>query len=1054
MDITRLALEKKRITTAVLAMALFGGFLAFNSLPRAEDPGFVIRTAPVVTSFPGASPERVENLVTDRLEKAIRELPEIESIESTSKTGLSLIFVNIQEKYTEMRPIWDALRRKVERETPGLPSGARKPIINDEFGDVYGIVLALTGDGFSYAELKEAAEATRDEFLRLQDVAKVEILGIQEERIFIEYENARLAELGIPPSRLSQILEAQNIVTPGGSVRLGPERIVVEPSGSFGSLEDVRRAIVQLPETEQVLYLEDLVDIRRGYIDPPVERVHTGSGARHYHAGTPSFPVQNPKTGALVLAVSMREGGRLTDLGDEVNELVRRFNEAYPIGLHLDPIVFQPNDVQEVVDSFVANLVQAIVVVMGAMLVFLGLRTGLIISTLIPMAMMTTLLVMQLTGIGLDQISLAALIIALGMLVDNGVVMAESIMVGMESGLDGREAALRSSRELRVPLLTASLTTSAAFLPIYLAESATGEYTASLFTVVSIALIASWLLALTMTPLLCSTYLRVDSRSTGGSFDSPVYQRYRRLLLSLLRRPFVSLIGAVAIFVTAMWAAGFVPALFFPASDRPSFEVEIELPPSTDIEYTRRVVQGLEGHLVDHYLVGEGRESGIIEWGSFIGRGAPRYYLSYGPEMENPAYAILLVSTTGLEARNEAIEGIRRYFQERHPAVLADVHPRRLGPPVKHPVQIRIIGGRGAGGLLEAVEAVKARLRQIPAARDVGDNWGLRTRKIVITVDQARARNAGATSKDVAVSLQTLFTGLDVTQYREGEKIIPVTMRSNEQGQLNISTLAAANIYVESTGKTVPLNQIASAEIVWEPSKILRRDSSRTVSVIADVASGTLPSAVIGEIVPWLEESSKSWPLGMRYELGGEDEAASKANASIAAKLPIAAGIIVLLLIIQFDSFRKPAIVLLTVPLGLVGVVIGLLAARSYFGFMTLLGVISLFGIVINNAIVLIDRIQIEIDENALTPPAAILVAAQTRLRPILLTTGTTILGLIPLYLGGGPMWEPMAIAIMSGLAFATVLTLGLVPVLYAVFYGVRFGDGTELPSGVPESAP
>ena len=1039
MDLTRLAIEKNRVTIALLAVALFGGLIAFNGLPRAEDPGFVIRTAQVITQFPGASPERVEDLVTHHLERAIREIPELESVESTSKTGVSIITVNIQEKYKEMRPIWDSLRRKVERETPQLPKGTLDPIVNDEFGDVFGIVMALTGDGFSYAELKQVADATRDRFLQLPDVAKVEILGVQEERIFIEYENARLAELGLAPTELSDILEAQNIVTPGGSIRLGPERIVIEPSGSFESLEDVRRAILQLRDSDEVLYLEDIVEIRRDYIDPPVERVHTGRGAVLYHGLEPTFPVDDPKTAALVIAVSMREGGRLTALGDQVEDLIRFFNEIYPIGLQLDPIIFQPDDVRQVIDSFVSNLVQAVVVVMAAMLVFLGLRTGLVISALIPMAMMTTLLVMQLTGIGLDQISLAALIIALGMLVDNGVVVAESIVVGMQSGESGKDAAIRSAKELRVPLLTASLTTSAAFLPIYLAESATGEYTASLFTVVTIALLASWILALTMTPMLCATLLRVPADETGPKRSGAFYRSYRAVLASLLRHRALTIAVVVLAFVASVWGARFVPALFFPPSDRPSLEVEIELPPGTDIEYTRHVVEGLEAHLVEHQLVGEERNEGILDWGSFIGRGGPRYYLSYGPEPQNPAYAIMLVSTTSHEARDAAIADIRDYLWTRHPEVLANVHPRRLGPPVSHPIQIRITeGGYGATTLFETVEEVKAHLRTLPTARNVGDDWGLRTKKILITVDQVRAHNVGATSQDVALSLQTLFTGLEVTQYREAEKVIPVTMRSNEEGRLSLDALSAANIYVQGTGQSVPLSQIASAEIVWEPSKVLRRNGSRSVSVLSDVAPGTLASEVTAEIVPWLEETSKHWPLGTTWELGGEDEASSKANASIGAKLPLGAGIILLLLVTQFNSFRKPLIVLLTVPLGLIGVVLGLLVARSYFGFMTFLGVISLFGIVINNAIVLLDRIQIEIDENGRTPAEAIPLAAEARLRPILLTTATTILGLVPLYLGGGPMWEPMAIAIIFGLAFSTILTLGVVPVLYAVFFRVR----------------
>jgi len=1037
-DITRAAIEKNRITVAILVIVLVGGWNAFNSLPRAEDPGFTIRTAQVITSFPGASPERVEDLITDRLEKAIRELPELESIESVSKTGISIITVNVQERYTEMRPIWDSLRRKVEREAASMPDGAESPTVNDEFGDVFGIVLALTGDGFSYAELKEIADEMRSELLRLEDTGKVEIFGTQEERIFIEFQNSRLTQLGVAPLELSNILEAQNIVTPGGSIRLGPERIVVEPSGNFESIEDVGTTIVPLPDSEEVLYLRDLVSVSRGYIDPPSSKVHTGSGAIRFHSRNLTFPGDEPRTAALALAISMREGGLLTELGKRVDAEVDRFNETYPIGIQIDKVVFQPYDVQEVVDGFTSNLLQAVAVVMGAMLLFLGARTGLVVSALIPTAMMATLFVMQLVGIGLDQISLAALIIALGMLVDNGVVMAESIMVQMEAGQSGKDAAIRSARELRIPLLTSSLTTSAAFLPIFLAESATGEYTAALFKVVTIALLASWLLALTMTPLLCSALLRVDVSSKGETFDGPFYRRYRGALLALLRRPIPTLTGVVFVFGLTLYGAGKVPALFFPPSDRPGFEVELTLPEGTDIEYTRKVVQKLEGFMVETLIVEEDRPEGIINWATFIGQGAPRYYLSYGPEPRNPAYAIMLVDSTSQEARDEAMSQIRHYLAENHPEVKPGVNPRQLGPPVSHPVQIRLTG-IDTEKLFGIVDDVKSRIREIPGAMNVGDDWGKRTKKILITVDQARARSAGATSQDVAISLQTIFSGLEVTQYREEEKVIPVTMRTEEEERLDLDRLETVSIYAQASGMPVALGQIATGEVVWEPSKILRRNSARSVSVVADVAEGTLASDVTNVLRPWLVEQSSGWPIGYRFEIAGEEEAASKANASIGAKLPIAGGIIVLLLVMQFNSLRRPLIILLTVPLGLTGVVVGLLLARSYFGFMTLLGVISLFGIVINNAIVLIDRIGIEIEENERTPAEAVLSAAQTRLRPILLTTATTILGLVPLWLGGGPMWEPMAIAIIFGLGFATVLTLGVVPCLYAVFFRVDF---------------
>ncbi len=1044
MDLTRAAIEKNRITAVVLAFVLLGGWSAFRTLPRAEDPGFIIRTAQVMTFFPGASPERVEQLVTDRLEKAILEIPEVESIDSISKTGVSVLIVNVEERHRVMRPIWDTLRRKIDREAPNLPDGVQPPVVNDEFGDVFGIVLALTGDGFSYAQLKDIADEMRSELLRLPDVAKVEIFGTQDQRVFVEYDGARLAELGMTPAQLAAVLQSQNIVTSGGSVRLDRERIVIEPSGNFESLGEIERTLVRIPATGEILYLRDLVRVERGYVDPPEDKVHTGTGARFFHGRPLVFPGEKPNTAALVLAVSMSEGGLLTELGAQVVEQVRRFNANYPHGIQIDPVIFQPEDVQEVIDGFTSSLMQAVGVVMLSMLVFLGLRTGLVVATLIPTAMMATLLVMQVLGIGLDQISLAALIIALGMLVDNGVVMAESILVQMSNGRPGKEAAIDSARELRIPLLTSSLTTSAAFLPIYLAESATGEYTAALFEVVTIALLASWLLSLTMTPTLCATFLRVAPNGSGGStetFTSPVYRRYRAVLVTLLRRPGVTMLGVALVFVGAMSAASRVPSLFFPTSDRPTFEIEIEMPAGTAIEYTRKAVQRLEGFMIRELQVGDERPEGVVNWASFIGKGAPRYYLSYGPEPPDPSYAIMLVRATSREAMDPVMARLREHLRELAPEANARVSPRRLGPPVSHPVQVRLIGSEPET-LFGIVDEVKARLREIPIARNVGDDWGMRTKKLIVDVDQSRARAAQITSEDVAVSLQTLFSGITLTQYREGDEVIPVTMRSVEEERLDLARLATVGIYSPAAGETVQLSQIADVRIVWEPSKILRRNADRAVSVVADVAEGALVADVNAELLPWLEERSQTWPIGYRFEIAGEDETSRKANASIGEKLPIAAGIIALLLVTQFNSIRRPLIILLTVPLGLIGVVVGLLLADSYFGFMTLLGVISLFGIVINNAIVLIDRIGIEI-ERGLPPPQAIVEAAQTRLRPILLTTATTILGLLPLWWGGGPMWEPMAIAIIFGLAFATLLTLGVVPVLYALLFGARIVDSS-----------
>ncbi|MCB9557768.1 MAG: efflux RND transporter permease subunit [Deltaproteobacteria bacterium] len=1039
MNITRAAIAKNRLTYVILVLLLVSGWRAFWSLPRQEDPGFTIRIAQVTTLFPGASPERVEKLVTDRLEKAILEIPELHFVSSVSKTGLSVITVNIQERYRNMRPIWDTLRRKIERESVHLPQGVLPPRVNDEFGDVFGIILGVTGDGYSYAQLKETADSMRDELLLLPDVAKVQIYGEQEERVFIEYRAARLAEVGLSPLQLSQMLRAQNILTPGGNVLVDDERITLEPSGSFTSVAQVGNTVITLPKSRAVVLLRDIAAVRRGYIDPPQSKTHTSFGTTLLRWKKYRFPHEKPATAALALGISMRDGGRLTELGKQVEDQIQRFNAAYPIGIQVEKAIFQPTDVQNVINDFTSSLAQAIGIVMLTMLLFLGLRTGLVVAALIPVAIVCSLLLMQIFGIGLNQISLAALIIALGMLVDNGVVMAEATMVEMAAGKDATAAAIASAGEMRTPLLTSSLTTAAAFLPIYLAQSTTGEYTAALFQVVTIALLCSWLLSITMTPLLCSSLLRVKPVDESQRFGTRFYRGYRRFLLFFLRRRLIAGLLIVGAFVAAMAAFRLVPAMFFPPSDRPTFEVVVKMRDSSDIHATRRVVEAIEAEISAKHQVAAGSDaSGVVRWVSFIGQGAPRYYLSANPEPPNPGFAQLLVTQTDRASMDQTIADLDAFCRSTLPQANVELKPRALGPPVRYPIEVRI-SGTDTDRIFRIVEQLKTELRQSPGVNQVSDNWGIRSKKLAVVIDQARAQRAGITNQDVAVSLQTHFSGLTVTEYREGEDVIPVTMRSTLADRRDLGKLDTVSVYSQATGRSVPLRQLAEIKLLWEPSKLLHRDRVRTVAVNATLRPGVLAAPLNKKVKTWLASQARAWPLSYRYAVAGEAEESEKANASINEQLPVAAFVIIILLIWQFNSLRRAAIILVTLPLGLIGVVIGLLAAQSYFGFMTFLGVISLFGIVINNAIVLIDRIDIEIRDLGREPAEAIMNAAQQRLRPILLTTATTIAGLLPLWFGGSPMFQPMAIAIIFGLGFATVLTLGAVPLFYSLAFRVSF---------------
>lgn len=1016
MNITALAIRNNRFTLLMLVLIVVAGLNTFNAMPRAYDPGFTVRTAQVVTYFPGASPQRVEQLVSSKIEEAAKELPELDYVTSESRTGVSIVQVNVKERYTEMRPIWDNLRRKVEDKAQELPDGVIGPFTNDEFGDVYGIVLTITGEGLAYSELKTIADDVKRELQRVTDVAKVTILGAQDERIFVEYENARLAELGISPYQLAQMLQARNIVISGGAFNLGEERIVLEPSGNYESVDDIGDTLISTPASPRLLLLRDIATIRRGYIDPPSTLIHS-TGQR-----------------ALAVAISMRDGGNNIALGERVTRHVDSFLARYPYGVEFDLASFSPREVDRKVRDFVVNLLQAVAVVTLVMLVTLGLRTGLVVAVLIPTTMLLSLMVMGLFHIGLDQISLAALIIALGMLVDNGIVISEDIMVRMQQGKSATTAAIESAAELRMPLLIASLTTAAAFLPIFLAESTVGEFTASLFKVVTITLLCSWVIALTVIPLLCVRFLKVAS--VTEDFSHPLYRLYRRALGTLLQYRVVTLVVTGLVLVVMLKAAALLPNIFFPPSDRSYFKIELELPTSFAIESTEAVVADIERFMAQQLLVSETRDAGLESWVAYIGDAGPRFILTHRPKPGSTNYALIIANATSTEAIPTAMEAVRRYADDHHPDLTLKARLIENGMPIDNPVEVRL-SGTDSDRLFAAVEELRAQMQRHTGLQNVSDDWGQRIKKLQIDVDQARAQRSGVTSQDIAISLQASLNGMELTEYREGDQSIPVLLRTTDSNRQTLDKVEALSVYSQSSGRSIPLSQVANVEMRWDLAKVFRRDGVRTVTLGAQLAGDANAAAVVADLEPWLAERARQWGDSVSYAYGGEQENSGRANRSIAAKMGIAGMIILILLAAQFNSVRKTAIVLSTIPLSLIGVIGGLLLARSYFGFMTLLGIVSLAGIVINNAIVLLERIQIEQNDGR-TPLEAIVAAAQQRARPILLTTATTVLGLIPLYLGGGAMWEPMAVAIMAGLVVSTVLTLGIVPVLYALLYRVN----------------
>jgi multidrug efflux pump subunit AcrB len=1020
-NLTAAAIDKNRVTLTIVLLVVIAGMFAFKSLPKAQDPGFIVRTAVITTQFPGASPERVELLVTDKIEKKVQEMPEIDSIISESRTGISVIYANFKESYKIMRPIFDDLRRKVDVVTADLPQGAQTPEVNDEFGDVFGSVYTLSGDGFSYAELKIVADELRDELLKEPDIAKVSIHGEQQEVIFVEYNNARLSELGLSPQQLSASLASVNILSSGGDIVSGRERITLEPSGNFESVDDLQRTVIQLPGGALV-YLEDIVDIYRGYKDPPksVSRIN----------GEPT----------LAIAVSMRAGGDILRLGERLDILMPELVSRYPWGIEIDKVWFQADLVENVVWTFSSSLGQAIVIVVLVMIAFLGLRTGLVVGSLIPTTVVASLFTMQVFDITVNQISLTALIIALGLLVDNAIVIVESILVRREKGVDAVTAAVDSGKELGAPLLISSLTTAAAFMPIAMAKSAVGEYTADIFYVVGIALLTSWMLAMTFVPMVTTVALRIPPARNNGvdPFGGRWYTFYRNLLSLSLRCQYRFLAVIILLFLIAILGMGVVRQEFIAPSEDPVFSAKLELPLGTSIETSQQIVSEVDKFIHETYFAPATGEPLIRNWLTFIGEGGPRIQLSLNPPNPNPANSFVIANAIEGKDVDDVIAGIENYVQQSHPDLAAQVKRLENGPPVDYPIIVRI-SGSDFDALYSIADEVIGFLYSLPEVSDARNSWGRQTKKLLVDVDQELARRSGVTSEDVAYSLKAGLTGIDLTQYREGDELIPVTLRTIAADRQDFSKLDGLTVYSQSTGNNVPLKQVANVELTFEPGIIERRDRDRTLSLNVQLRSGATAAEVVTVLVPWLEEAEKNWSAGHTFEIGGETEESGDANASIAAELPTAGMLILLLLVWQFNSLRKPAIILATIPLGLVGVTFGLLVANSSFGFFTILGLISLSGIIINNAIVLLDRIAIEIRDFGRTQADAVMIACQQRMRPILLTTATTVLGMTPLLWGGTAMFKPMAITIIFGLAFATALTLLVVPVLYSMFFRVSF---------------
>lgn len=1011
MNLAKWCIENNRTSIILFLIIALGGVMTFASIPKDEDPDFIIRTAVVITTFPGAAPQRVEELVTDKLEEQIREMSEVKVVESQSMTGVSILKVEFLDSIKNMTPVWQKLRNKVDDAGPSLPDEAGTPMVNDEFGDVFGILIAVSGEDYSYRELKDAADDMRDQLLKVDGVGKVERWGVQAERIYVDFTNSRMAAAGISPFALAQIINRQNSIQPSGSSQVGSERITIEPSGEFKGIEDIYSLAVRPPGQKSSIRLADVTDISRGFADPPSPMARFN--------GKPS----------IMLAVSMADGGNITELGDRVSKRLDELRTDMFVGLSAEPVVFQPDYVDAAITDFMINLLESFGFVVIIILLFAGLRTGLVAGALVPMAMLGCIGLMPYFDIGLQRISIASLIISLGILVDNGVVVSEAILVRLASGEDRLKAVTGAVSELWMPLLAASLTTIFAFLPIPLAEHPVGEFCQSLFVVVSLALACSWGLSMSMVPMLCFYVLK--PKLTVQTYSSRLYGVYRGFLLWCLRNRTVFVGGVLALCVVAMWAFQFVPKMFFPPNERAQFTIDFWQPYGTDITATNDRVAKLEKILLS--------DEHVVSVGTIVGHGGPRWYLPLNLEQQNDNLATFIVNTTDVPSVDGVIGRADAALRAEFPDADYSMNKLMNGPPTGAKLQIRI-SGPDIKTLYSLRDQVVDIVEAQPGAVRVWDDWGQWTKKMLVEVDQDKAREAGMSSFDVAVSLQTAMSGLPASNYREGDTVIPIVLRNDEGFRGHLDKLASLNVYSYETGESVPLSQVATTRLDWQPSDIRRRDQTRTMTVKADVADGYFAMEMLKQIRPAVAklQEGKDWPIGYTVEYGGEFEKSQESQAAINANMPLAMGLLVLVLVFQFNSVRRPLIILLTLPPMMVGISVGMLGTNAPFGFMPMLGMISLLGIIVNNAIMLIDRIEIQ-RGRGLNMDDAIVLSSMERARPIIMTATTTIIGMIPLSLQGGEMWRPMANLIMSGLAFATVLTLALCPVLYSLFFRQGF---------------
>ncbi|MDF7798882.1 efflux RND transporter permease subunit [Pontiellaceae bacterium B1224] len=1006
------ALRKRTVMVVMTIMLIAAGFLSYQKLGRLENPDFTIKTALVVTPYPGASPAEVEEEVTDPVEVAIQSMSQLKEVYSTSMEGVSIVYVDIQDTYKskDLPQIWDELRKKIGDMQGELPPGAGPSIVNDDFGDVYGVFFALTGEDYSYAELKAYAEDLKTELLHCEDVAKISFWGLQQEVIYVEFERALLTEMGISPVMIAGTLQTQNAVQSSGKVEVGGDYIRITPTGDFESEQVI--ADLYVGAGDQLVRLGDIAEIKRGYYDPARNKMTFN--------GKP----------AIALGISTIAGGNVVTMGESVKEKLAELNEIMPEGMALDSIYYQSEMVTESVNGFVLNLVEAVVIVVVLLMFFMGWQSGLLIGAVLLLNICGTLLGMHIMDITLQKISLGALILALGMLVDNAIVVADGILIRVERGESREEAAQEVVHDTQWPLLGATFISILAFTAIGFAPGNIGEFCRSLFNVMLISLSFSWILAVTITPLFCVWFLKIPDTHGEDPYDKPMFRRYRKTLhLAVHHRVITVAVTVVLLFAAA---AGFkkVPQAFFPGSPTPYFYVNYWLPAGAHIDRTAEDLSK-----IDEYIRSL---DGVKQTSAFAGEGTLRFMLSYNYETADPSYGMVLVEAENYHDISGMIEEIDVYLKENY--LEAEPYCSKIpnGPPLAFYVEARFFGPDK--DVLEDLGMQALAIMQAePTAKDARLDWRQQVKVLRPEFSETQARRVGVTRSDLAQSLALNFNGTAAGLYRERNELIPIMFRPPEAERTSIDNFNKVQVWSSVNQTFIPLGQVVTGlKSEWEWPYIMRRDRRNSITARCNPVYG-LPDTLRLKLAEKIDEIEL--PPGYRFEWAGEFKESAEAQAPLAATFPICLLGMFVILIWLFNSVRRPLIIFMTVPLSIIGVTAALLLTGMPFGFMSILGFLGLSGMLIKNAVVLIDEIELQLTRGV-EPYKAVLDSSVSRMRPVIMAAGTTILGMAPLLTDA--LYSGMAITIMGGLFAATFLTLIIVPVVYTLVYRIKV-DKTHL---------